>query len=136
MHRCRSNRKGIWLAISDDGIGWKKQGAVMLRDPNRDYEDVGVAGPVVHLEPDGMFRVWYSAIGTRNGFCSICYAESDDGIHWRRGTQSDANLQLSPTGDGWEKQIVEYPTIIREGDRLRMFYCGNGYGRIGIGTAV
>jgi hypothetical protein len=80
--------------------------------------------------------MWYSAIGTRHGFYSICYAESVDGIHWRRGVQSDDNLQLSPTGTGWEKQMVEYPAIIREDDHLRMFYCGNGYGRTGIGTAL
>jgi hypothetical protein len=39
-------------------------------------------------------------------------------------------------GTGWEKQMVEYPSVIREGDHLRLFYCGNSYGRTGIGTAV
>ncbi|QEG38511.1 glycoside hydrolase family protein [Roseimaritima ulvae] len=131
-----NQQKTICVAVSDDGITWKKQGAVMLRDPDRDYENIGVAGPVVRLEPDGLFRMWYSAIGSQHGFYSICYAESDDGIHWRRGPQRGDNLQLSPTGNGWEKQMVEYPAIIREGDHLRLFYCGNGYGRTGIGTAV
>ncbi len=131
-----NQQKAICLAVSEDGIDWTKRGAVMLRDPDRDYEDIGVAGPVVHLESDGLYRMWYSAIGTRHGFYSICYAESDDGIHWRRGAQADDNLQLSPTGSGWEQQMVEYPTVIREGNHLRMFYCGNGYGRSGIGTAV
>ncbi len=32
--------------------------------------------------------------------------------------------------------MVEYPSIIRDGDRLRMFYCGNNYGKTGIGTAI
>lgn len=131
-----NQQKTICLAESNDGINWTKRGAVMLRDPDRDYEDIGVAGPVVHLESDGSFRMWYSAIGTRHGFYSICYAESDDGIHWRRGVEPDDNLQLSPNGTGWEQQMVEYPTVIREGNHLRMFYCGNGYGRTGIGTAV
>ena len=31
--------------------------------------------------------------------------------------------------------MVEYPAVIREGDRWRLFYCGNGYGTTGIGTA-
>ncbi len=131
-----NQQKTICLALSNDGIHWAKQGAVMLRDPDRSYEDIGVAGPVVHLEPDGLYRMWYSAIGTRHGYYSICYAESNDGIHWRRGVKSEQNLQLLPAGDGWEKQMVEYPTVIREGGRLRMFYCGNGYGRTGIGTAL
>lgn len=131
-----NQQKTICLATSNDGIKWKKQGAVMLRDPERDYENIGVAGPVVHQNDDGGFRMWYSAIGTRWGYYSICYAESEDGIHWRRGPHSGDNLQLTPQGSGWEKQMVEYPSIIREGDRLRMFYCGNGYGKTGIGTAV
>lgn len=131
-----NQQKTICLAVSDDGLHWNKRGAVMLRDPNRNYEDIGVAGPVVHQEADGTFRMWYSAIGTRWGFYSICYAESDDGRHWRRGQNSDDNLQLTPQGTGWERQMVEYPSVIREGDHLRMFYCGNGYGRTGIGTAI
>ncbi|QDT32628.1 glycoside hydrolase family protein [Thalassoglobus polymorphus] len=131
-----NQQKVICLAVSDDGINWEKKGAVMLRDPNRNYEDIAVAGPVVHQEKDGSFRMWYSAIGSRWGYYSICYAESADGIHWRRGKNEGDNLQLAPTGKGWEKQMVEYPTVIREGDKLRLFYCGDGYGRSGIGTAI
>lgn len=131
-----NQQKVICLAVSEDGITWKKQGAVLLRNPNRSYEDIGVAGPVVHQEQDGSFRMWYSAIGSRWGYYSICYAESADGIHWRRGRNDGDNLQLTPTGTGWEKQMVAYPSVIREGNRLRLFYCGNGYGRTGIGTAV
>lgn len=131
-----NQQKTICLAVSDDGINWERRGALLYRDPHRDYENIGVAGPVVHRTEGGLFRMWYSAIGTRWGYYSICYAESDDGIHWRRGAKSGDNLQLAPHGDGWEKQMVEYPSVIREGDRLRLFYCGNGYGRTGIGTAI
>lgn len=131
-----NQQKTICLATSADGLTWTKLGAVMLRDPDRDYEDIGVAGPVVHRDDDGLFRMWYSAIGSRWGYYSICYAESDDGIHWRRGAEAEENLQLTPKGDGWEKQMVEYPSVIREGDGWRLFYCGNGYGTTGIGTAV
>lgn len=132
-----NQNKTICLAVSADGIRWEKKGAVMLRDPDRDYENVGVAGPVVRPMPDGKgYRMWYSAIGTRWGYYSICYAESDDGIIWHRGDKVDDNLQLTPFGDGWEKQMVEYPSVIPEGGRLRLFYCGNGYGKTGIGTAL
>lgn len=131
-----NQQKTICLAVSDDGINWKKLGTVMWRDPARDYENIGVAGPVVHRRKDGTFQMWYSAIGTRWGYYSICYAESADGIYWTRGNKSGDNLQLQPRGDGWEKQMVEYPSVIREGNRLRMFYCGNGYGKSGIGTAI
>lgn len=131
-----NQQKTICLAVSEDGIHWEKQGAIMLRDPERDYENVGVAGPVVLQREGGGFQMWYSAIGSRWGYYCICYAESEDGIFWTRGAESGDNLQLTPTGSGWESQMVEYPSVIREGKRLRLFYCGNGYGRTGIGTAV
>jgi predicted GH43/DUF377 family glycosyl hydrolase len=129
-------QKRICLAVSQDGIRWTKRGALMVRDTKRDYENVGVAGPVVHQTSDGRFRMWYSAIGTRWGYYSICYAESDDGLRWHRGKKPGDNLQLAPHGTKWEKQMVEYPSVIREGNHLRLFYCGNGYGQTGIGTAV
>jgi predicted GH43/DUF377 family glycosyl hydrolase len=129
-------QKRICLAVSQDGIRWRKRGALMLRDAKRDYENIGVAGPVVQQTGDGRFRMWYSAIGTRWGYYSICYAESDDGVRWHRGKKPGDNLQLAPHGTEWEKQMVEYPSVIQEGDHLRLFYCGNGYGRTGIGTAV
>ncbi|QDT95825.1 glycoside hydrolase family protein [Gimesia aquarii] len=131
-----NQQKTICLAVSNDGIHWKKRGTIMQRDPNRDYENVGVAGPVVLQRDDGTFQMWYSAIGSRWGYYCICYAESDNGYLWTRGAQYGDNLQLEPSKTGWDSQMVEYPTIIRENNRLRMFYCGNGYGRTGIGTAL
>ncbi|TNJ56496.1 hypothetical protein FE784_38915 [Paenibacillus hemerocallicola] len=132
-------QKVVCLAVSADGVHWEKRGAVMRRDPQRDYENIAVAGPVVHQNEDGSFRMWYSAIGTRWGFYSICYAESEDGIHWNRGTHYGDNLQMGPalSKGNWEGQMVEYPSVSKEEDgSLRLFYCGNGYGKTGIGTAV
>src|SRR5690606_3660616 len=88
-----NQQKTICLAVSDDGIHWEKRGAVLYRDSTRDYEGIGVAGPVVRQQSGGTFRMWYSAIGTRWGFYSICYAESADGLHWSRGANSGDNLQ-------------------------------------------
>ena len=65
----------------------------------------------------------------------ICEATSSDGVTWQRGAPGE-NLALPPTGKGWESKLTEYPHIVREGDHLRLFYCGNGYGAMGIGTAV
>jgi len=129
-------QKCCCLARSDDGLAWEKLGAVLVRDPQRDYEDIAVAGPVVQRRADGRFGMWYSAIGTRWGYYSIGYAESDDGLTWRRGEHYGDNLQLGPIGDGWERQMVAYPAVAREGSTRRLFYCGNGYGATGIGTAT
>ncbi len=130
----QNQQKICCWAGSSDGIHWERRGPVLFRDPDREYENVAVAGPVVHQE-EGLFRMWYSAIGTRWGGYSIAYAESPDGVHWTRGNPGD-NLQMAPVWSDWEWQMVEYPCVLCEGSRLRLFYCGNGYGKTGIGTAL
>jgi|GEM_PF-234258 len=129
-------QKRVCLAVSQDGVRWQRRGAVMFRDPDRDYENVAVATPIVEQSGDGLYRMWFSAIGTRWGAYSLGYAESDDGIDWRRGGHYGDDMQLGPIGDSWERQMVEYPYVIPDDGRLRLFYCGNGYGATGIGTAV
>ena len=80
------------------------------------------------------WRAIYAGIGTRFGAYSICEAVSDDGLTWHRGAPGE-NLSLPPS-TGWESQMTEYPSVIEEDGKLRLFYCGNGYGATDIGTAV
>ena len=46
-------------------------------------------------------------------------------------------MQIGTPGapGAWYSQMVEYPCVIPEPDGVRLFYCGNGYGKTGIGTA-
>jgi predicted GH43/DUF377 family glycosyl hydrolase len=121
-------------AHSTDGITWTDKRILLEPRRDADYENAGVIGLFTWKTP-GRYRALYSAIGTRFGMYSICEAVSDDGLTWDRGNPSD-NLSLAPTGTGWESAMVEYPCVIREGDHLRLFYCGNCYGHTGIGTAT
>ncbi|MCX5659705.1 MAG: hypothetical protein NTW19_08290, partial [Planctomycetota bacterium] len=82
------------------------------------------------------WRAIYAGIGTQFGAYAICEASSVDGDIWERG-QPGENLSIPPTGGhGWESHMTEYPNVIEENGKLRLFYCGNGYGATGIGTAV
>jgi len=120
---------------STDGIHWTDHRLIM--SPRRDVtnEDIAVAAPFVWRDGD-LYRMLYSGIGTRWGYYSISEAVSEDGYRWHRG-KGDENLSLAPDqASPWEAQMVEYPSVIRENDQLRLFYCGNGYGATGIGTAV
>lgn len=121
------------LCRSADGIDWYDHRVVL--SPRRDVpnEDIGVAAPFV-WQDGPIYRMLYCGIGTRWGYYSISEAMSIDGIHWIRS--ADGGLALTPDADNpWEKQMVEYPCVVREGSGYRMFYCGNGYGATGIGTA-
>jgi hypothetical protein len=141
-------QKSCCYATSTDGIHWQRHGAVHRRTTARDYENIASTGGPALRGADGLWQHWYSAIGTRWGVYSIAYAESEDGIHWSRGERYGENLALAPEvrdiGElafppheaRWQDQSVSYPGVLRLGDELRMYYCGNDYGCGGIGTAV
>ncbi len=120
---------------STDGIQWTDHRLIM--DPRRDVpnEDIAVACPFVWRDGN-LYRMIYCGIGTRWGYYSMSEAVSEDGYQWHRG-KGDENLTLTPEStSSWESEMVEYPCVIREDNHLRMFYCGNGYGSTGIGSAV
>ncbi len=118
-----------------DGIRWEDHRVVMSPRKDVGNEDIAVAAPWVWRDGD-LYRMLYCGIGTRWGFYSISEAWSEDGYAWHRG-EGDENLSLRPGAKGsWDDQMVEYPFLLEEEGHLRLFYCGNGYGKTGIGTAV
>ncbi len=122
------------VAHSYDGIDWFDKRLVLTPRPGNDYEDAATIGLNVWQETDG-YHAAYGGIGSRTGGYTLCEARSRDGLVWERGEPGD-NIALPLTGLGWDGQMTTYPNIIEEGDALRMFYCGNGYGGTGIGMAV
>ena len=122
------------IAHSFDGHHWFDKQVVLRPRTDAAYENVATIALNV-WETRSQYRAIYAGIGTQFGAYSICEAVSRDGLVWERGAPG-ANLALPPTGTGWESQMTEYPNVIEENGRLRLFYCGNGYGTTGIGTAV
>ncbi len=118
-----------------DGIHWTDHRVVL--SPRRDVPKEDIASTMSCVWCDGsLYRLLYSGIGTRWGYYSISEAYSHDGYDWHRG-QGDENLALAPDpASAWESEMVEYPCLLRENGVNRLFYCGNGYGNTGIGTAV
>ncbi len=121
-------------AHSDDGLKWTDRRVVLRPRPEVDYENAGVIALNVWKTPT-RYRAIYASIGSKFGAYSICEAVSDDGLTWERGAAGE-NLALPPAGTGWESKMTEYPNVIEENGKLRLFYCGNGYGVTGIGTAL
>lgn len=121
-------------AESYDGLEWTNKRVALRPRLDAPYENAAT----IALNPwktDHGWRAIYAGIGTQFGAYSICEAASDDGVQWYRGKPGE-NLALPPTGRGWESEMTAYPHVVRESGRLRLFYCGNGYGATGIGTAV
>lgn len=122
------------IAHSWDGIEWFDRRVVLQPRLDATYENAATIALNVWREGD-RWRALYAGIGTKFGAYSICEAESLDGLSWQRGKPGE-NLTLPPSDHGWDSQMTTYPNVIEEDGKLRLFYCGNGYGKTGIGTAL
>lgn len=121
-------------ADSTDGLTWTNRRVLLRPRPEVDYENAGVIALNV-WKTKTRWRAIYAAIGSKFGAYSIVEAVSTDGLTWDRGKPGE-NLAIAPGGAAWESKMTEYPNVIEENGKLRLFYCGNGYGATGIGTAV
>jgi len=121
-----SYRLSIGLAISiDGGLSFERvyEGPIMDRtnvDPHF------VAGPCILVEY-GIWRMWYlSAVrweihdGRPEPYYHIKYAESKDGISWRREGRVCIDFK-SPEEGG-----ISRPCVIKDGNLYRMWYSYRG----------
>jgi predicted GH43/DUF377 family glycosyl hydrolase len=127
-HEARTG--AIGLALSDDGEAWRRVGDEPVLAPAGGWEKQSLMCPHV-LHEAGRFRMWYSG-GDLHEPDAIGYAESDDGLRWRR---HPANPVLRPAG-GWERDRVAGACIVPVADGYLAFYIGFGEGfeeaRIGL----
>ena len=82
-----------------------------------------VATPEVHLEA-GRFRAWFTSCvrwaddgAERKHFYNLEYAESSDGIDWRR----DGTVAVDFESDS--EYALGVPRVLRDEDRYRMWFC-------------
>lgn len=117
----------IKSAVSADGLTWQRDGKVVI-EPGNDT-DYAFARPCVVRDGD-VYRMWYAYRGTAY---RIGYAESADGLTWKRRDQQ-VGIDVSP-GE-WDGDSIEYPCVFEHAGQRYMLYCGDGYGRTGFGIAV
>jgi len=121
---------------SRDGIEWRRDCKVAI-----DYKDANEGGLVRAsvVKQNGRYLMWYARrgiIGYRNDrrhSYRIGYAESLDGINWKRMDEL-ASIDVSETG--WDADMITYPNVVQNGSTSFLFYNGNGFGQSGIGVAM
>ena len=133
-----NHRPEIWYHIkyaeSQNGIDWVRNNTSCI-PPATEFE--ATARPNV-LKIGDRYRMWYSRRDLvdfrtdRKHAYRGGYAESTDGINWRR--QDDA-FGFTTSASGWDSDAIAYPYCLRIDDRLLMFYNGNGFGKSGFGYA-
>ncbi len=120
----------IKYAESNDGIHWNRtnQIHIHLEHPG----EYALSKPFV-IKSGDLYQMWYSyrANGTVTTY-RIGYAESADGISWKRKDE-EVGIDVSP--EGWDSEMICYPFVFDHGGTRYMLYNGNGYGRTGFGIA-
>ena len=118
--------------ISQDGIYWNPQSTVCI-DYANEYE-YAISRPAVIRQNDERYRMWYSFRAQKNiETYRIGYAESGDGISWKR---MDKKVGIDVSVNGWDSEMICYPHVFKHKGRIYMLYNGNGYGKTGFGLAV
>lgn len=118
----------IKYAHSKDGVEWKREGVIAIDHASEKETNISRIG--ILWDPRG-YRAWYGFDGGE-GY-RIGYAESSDGIAWRRFDHL-AGLELSR--EGWDSSAISYPAVVSWSGRLFMFYNGNQFGHEGVGLAI
>lgn len=116
----------IKYAESEDGILWRRNGIVCIDFKSNDEYAISV--PCV-VNDNGIYKMWYSFRGKSY---RIGYAESKDGLSWKR-KDDEVGIDVSPMG--WDSEMIEYPFVFDHQGKRFMLYNGNGYGKTGIGLA-
>jgi hypothetical protein len=115
-------------AESTDGLNWQRGGRPIM--PLSGSDEYAQARPCVLRDRDA-FRAWFACRGERY---RLGYAESDDGVAWRRDDPA-GTLGAGSPGE-WDGEMVTYPCVFDAAGRRYLLYNGNGYGRTGFGLAV
>ena len=117
----------IKYAESDDGVSWRRPGIVCI--DVADAHEYAIGRPSV-IRRDGLYHMWYSYRGVAY---RIGYAFSHDGMSW---TRRDDLAGIGVSASGWDSESICYSHVFEWKDKLYMLYCGNQYGRDGLGLAV
>ena len=105
---------------------------------DRDPVDPYLTGSPCVLYDDGRWRMWYTSgvkwtieDGASKHYYHVKYAESDDGLSWRRSGQ--VCLDFADTSE----YVIARPCVRRDADRYRMWYSyrGSSY-RIGYAESL
>lgn len=118
----------ISYAESIDGISWNiiKRGCLKPAL----YKEFSLGRPWVVKHQD-VFKMFYS-VRYLDKLYRLGYAESFDGVNWER---KDEEIGIDVSAEGWDSEMICYPSVITVKDKTFLFYNGNNNGETGFGYA-
>jgi len=118
----------IKLARSGNPFDWKRSGDVAI-DFNPGETNIARSA-VIELE-NGVYGMWFSYVHSHIGKYRMGYAESNDGLIWKRKDQM-AGIDI---GGDLAKDMICYPCVFRLNNEIYMLYNGDNRGAGGFGVA-
>ncbi len=123
------------IATSTDGINWTKLNKDIVE--SKLGEDEAQACPDI-IFANGKYHMFFcyrhglDFRENKNRSYRIGYASSTDMLSWQR---NDSMVDLDVSEDGWDSEMVAYPTVFELDANVYMLYAGNGVGKSGFGLA-
>jgi hypothetical protein len=114
----------VWGAASSDGLAWTRVGAHVIAHEPGEY----ALGAPAHYTWDRDAHIYFTARGSR--YRLFVTVGRGDGTFRR----APGPIAIAP-GD-WDDQMQCYPQARTIDGGRYLFYCGNGYGRAGVGYAA
>jgi hypothetical protein len=112
---------------SDDGVNFPPTGSLAVDNLKGEHR---VGRPYV-IKQDGQYIMFFGK-GKEEEPYRLAYAVSEDGFSWTR--HDDIN-GLSLSEEGWDSEMMAYPSVVTTPTGTYMFYNGNKYGHDGFGCA-
>ena len=112
------NVRQLGYATSNNGITWRKYSGNPVLQAGPESYDQFVAGHGTVLHEDGLYKLWYHAIGDQGAI--IAYATSADGINW---TKHGPVLVGAP--ESWDTGLWG-PSVLNVNGTYWMWYSAGG----------
>lgn len=110
----------------DGGLTWQRNNHICI---NIKYDwEFSICTPSV-IKIGKTYHMWFSYRGENY---NLGYAYSFDGIHWIR---DDSKAGINYSIDGWDSKMMCYCQVFNYKSDYYMLYCGNNYGKDGLGIA-
>jgi hypothetical protein len=116
----------IKYAESNNGVSWQRKNQTCISAVHS--KELDICRPSI-VTCSSKYHMWFCSKGMNY---KIGYAVSDNGIAWER--QSD-QINFTISKSKFDSREMSYPHVFPSGDFLYMLYCGNNYGRQGLGLA-
>ncbi len=142
-------RARLCYATSADGIIWNKHAGNPVLDVSYTggWDSLGVETATVIVDSAApaseRYKMWYAGQYFNTYRYDIGYAFSPDGINW---TKHHEPVLMVGAPSQWDNGFLEGPSVIKEGNEYKMWYCGydavvdgsgtDGRANIGLATST